>query len=208
MLTTTRSVRKRLDLDRPVEPDDIRECLEIALQAPSGSNQQSWQFVVVTDAGQRGALADVYRRSFEVYRSGASNSTRLFTEDPKRARDQRRLFESAEFLAENLHRVPCMVVPVLRGRCEKLTTAHQQAIYWAGIAPAMWSFMLAARERGIGSSLTTMHLRYEQEVADILGIPFDRYTQAALIPIAYTKGTDFRRGVRQPLDEILHWDRW
>jgi nitroreductase len=207
-LTTTRAVRKRLDFSRPVEFDVIRECLALALQAPSGSNKQSWHFVVLMDEARRCGVAEVYRKAFRDYEASPMNSGRLFADDPDRYAAQQRVFSSADYLAENLHRAPCLLLPLVKGRAEQLTSAHTQASYWASIIPAIWSFMLAARERGLGSSWTTMHLRYEREVAEILGIPFDDYTQAALIPVAYTLGTDFKAGPRQPLEGVLHRDTW
>jgi nitroreductase len=191
-----------------VDPALIKECLRVALQAPSGSNKQTWHFVAVTDAVKRAALADLYRRSFEIYRSSATNSARLFADSPERSAAGARVFDSAEHLAENLHRIPVLLIPVIAGRCEEKTTAHAQANYWAGIIPAVWSFMLAARERGLGTCWTSMHLRYEREAADILGIPADRFTQVALVPVAHTLGTSFREAPRQPLDEVLHVDGW
>ena len=208
VLTTTRAVRKRLDLDRPVGLDVIRECLQIALQAPSASNEQSWQFFVVTDPAKRLAVADVYRRAFVAYRENTLSSGRLQGGDAAHNATATRVFDSAAYLAEHLHEVPVLLLPLLRGRSETLTSARAQAVYWAGIIPATWSFMLAARERGLGTCWTTMHLRYEQEVADILGIPAHDYTQAALVPVAYTRGTDFRAGAREELDGVLHVDTW
>jgi nitroreductase len=208
VLTTTRAVRTRLDLKRSVEPDVIRRCLELALLAPSGSNKQSWHFLVVMDAERRAGIAEVYRKAFADYEASPMNSSRLFADDPARSAEQQKVFGSAAYLAENMHRVPCLLVPVVVGRAETMTNSHRQANFWAGIIPAMWSFMLAARERGLGSSLTTMHLRYENEVAAVLDIPMAEYTQAALIPVAYTIGTTFKPGPRQPLDEQLHLDRW
>lgn len=208
VLTTTRAVRKRLDLDRSVELEVIRECLELALQAPSGSNKQAWHFVVVTDHERRARIAEIYRKAFADYEASPLNSGRLFADDADRHAAQQKVFSSAAYLAQNMHRVPCLLVPVATGRVDQLTSSHRQANYWAGIIPAIWSFMLAARERGLGSSWTTMHLRYEHEVADVLGIPFAQYTQAALIPVAYTLGTEFRPGPRQPLEDVLHLNRW
>ena len=78
----------------------------------------------------------------------------------------------------------------------------------ASIVPATWSFMLAARARGLGTCWTTFHLAHEREAAELLGIPYEAATQAALIPVAYTKGTDFKPGPRKPLGEVIHWDRW
>jgi nitroreductase len=208
VLTTTRAVRRRLDFDRPVSREVVEECLEIAVQAPSGSNKQPWNFLVVGDQDTRNEIARFYRLSFEDYRTSPTNASQLFTHDPTRHRTQERVFSSAEYLAANLHRCPYLLIPVINGRCEELQSARQQAGFWGQIIPATWSFMLAARARGLGTAWTTMHLRYEAEIADILGIPFESFTQAALTPIAYTKGTDFRPASRRPLAEVVHWDRW
>ncbi|KQW44993.1 nitroreductase [Nocardioides sp. Root1257] len=208
LLTTTRAVRRRLDLDRPVPPAVIDECLGIALQAPSGSNMQSWHFVVVQDPETRSQVAGVYRRAFADYASRQATAVGPQTADRRRRSEQGRVFDSASYLADNLHRVPCLVIPIAEGRCTRLSTAHRQAIFWGSIIPAAWSFMLAARERGLGTSWTTMHLRYEEEVASVLGIPFDRFTQAALIPVAYSLGTSFKPGPRRSLDDVVHRDYW
>ena len=210
MLTTTRSVRKRLDLARPVEPEVIRECLELALQAPTGGNSQGWQFVVVTDPQQRKALADVYRKGWALYleyrMAGRAN-----LEGPASTSEGMatlgKVLRSAIYLAEHMHEVPVLIVPCIQGRTEGLSSTEQAGV-WGSILPAAWSFMLAARSRGLGSSWTTVHLYYEQEVAEILGIPYAKVTQAALIPVAYTLGTDFKPASRMPLDSVLHWDRW
>jgi nitroreductase len=143
VLTTTRAVRKRLDLDRPVEPEVIRDCLEIALQAPSGSNNQSWHFVVVMDEDRRAEVAAVYRKAFADYEAGPLNPARMPADDADQHAAQQRVFRSAAYLAQHLHRVPCLLVPVATGRVERLTSAHRQANYWAGIIPAVWSFMPA-----------------------------------------------------------------
>ncbi len=206
VLTTTRSVRKRLDFTRPVEPEVIRACLEIALQAPSGSNSQQWHFVVITDADKRLALAELYRKSFAVYRTkrAATSSQRT---DSSRPATQERISNSADYLAEHLHEVPVHLIPCITGRLEGLP-GNQQASVWGSILPATWSFMLAARARGLGTAWTTLHLPYEKEAAEVLGIPYDKITQAALIPLAYTLGTDFSPAAREPLDTVLHWDKW
>ncbi len=206
LLTTTRSVRKRLDFSRPVEPEVLRECLEIATQAPTGSNSQGWHFVIVTDAEKRQALADLYRRSFYRYRSaGATNNP--YADNPKRARTQERVANSADYLAEHFHEVPVHLIPCITGRLEGLSS-NRQASIWGSILPAVWSFMLAARARGLGTTWTTLHLAYEKDAAAVLGIPYDKITQAALIPVAYTTGTDFKPAPREPLDKILHWNAW
>lgn len=211
LLSTTRAVRKRLDLDRTVPEAVIRECLEIALQAPTGSNAQGWHFVVVTDEGKRAALADIYRRAFAMYPDMPFSAHNVHKDDPSMTQIQARIVSSAEYLAENLHRVPAMLIPCVAGRVDAvpppLGTLAQASIY-GSILPAVWSFMLAARARGLGTCWTTLHLWFEEEAAQLLGIPYAEITQCALIPVAYTKGTDFKPGPRKPLDGILHIDRW
>ena len=211
LLTTTRSVRKRLDFSRPVEPELIRECLEIALQAPTGGNRQGWQWVVVTDAEKRKALGDIYRKGWATYLSQPFNQPESFTtlqaRDPQRAQTLGRVFESSNYLAEHIHEAPALLVPCIRGRPEGPAT-ETQAGYWGSILPAVWSFMLAARLRGLGTSWTTVHLYYEREAADLLGIPYEKVAQAALVPIAYTLGDDFKPAGREPVEKVLHWDGW
>ncbi|GHO59385.1 nitroreductase family protein [Ktedonobacter robiniae] len=208
LLTTTRSVRKRLDFSRPIEPEILQECLEIALQAPTGSNMQSWHFVMVDDAQKKAALAELYRRSYKDYRQAtAATSGTAFANNPERGRVQERVGNSADYLAEHMHEVPVMLIPCFRGRTENLPSGIQASI-WGSILPAAWSFMLAARARGLGSAWTTLHLTYEKEAADILDIPYNKITQAALLPVAYTLGTDFKPAPREPLSKILHWNQW
>src|SRR5438105_9511433 len=208
LLTTTRSVRKRLDLSRPVEPEVIRECLELALQAPTGSNAQSWHFIVVTDPQQRQALATLYRKGAARYiEQIAPLLQQRAAPSEQEARTLARIFGSAQYLIDHLHEVPVHVIPCIQGR-----TDHQpiivQAGVWGSIMPAAWSFMLAARSRGLGTSLTIFHLFVEQEAAEVLGIPYEEVMQAALIPVAYTLGTDFKPAARKPLESVLHRDRW
>ncbi len=206
VLATTRSVRKRLDLSRPVEPELLRECLELALQAPSGSNSQRWHFVIVTDAQKRIALADLYRRSFAAYRQ-LSPAGRAAIDETPRAQTQKRVVDSADYLAAHLHEVPVFVIPCIQGRLDGQPSS-MQAGAWGSILPATWSFMLAARARGLGTVWTTLHLVFEREAAEVLGIPYEKITQAALIPVAHTLGTDFKPAPREPLDSVLHWDQW
>lgn len=209
LLTTTRAVRKRLDLTREVEPEIIRECMEIAVQAPTGSNSQQWHFVVVTDAEKRKALADLYKQSYTRYRAVSSASAKeALAARPQLAKIQERVVSSSDYLAEHLHEVPVHVIPCIRGRLEGASSVTQQAGTWGSILPAVWSFMLAARARGLGTAWTTLHLPYEKEAAQLLGIPYEEYTQAALIPVAYTLGTDFKPGPRKDLDRVLHWNNW
>ncbi|GAC1362600.1 MAG: nitroreductase family protein [Ktedonobacteraceae bacterium] len=208
LLTTTRAVRKRLDLTRAVEPEVIRECIEIAVQAPTGSNSQQWQFVVVTDAEKRKALADLYKQSYTRYRAASTaGAQEALAARPRLAKIQERVISSSDYLAEHLHEVPVHIIPCIRGRLEG-ATIPQQAGSWGSILPAVWSFMLAARARGLGTAWTTLHLPYEKEAAQLLGIPYEEYTQAALIPVAYTLGTDFKPGPRKELERVLHWNNW
>jgi nitroreductase len=204
LLSTTRSVRKRLDLSKPVPIELIRECIEIALQAPSGSNQQTWHWIVVTDPDQRAAIGAVYQRCFAAYAAAGGTDAQRHADDPERAATQRRIGESAAWLGDHMGDVPVLVLACIRSSD---LPAGNQAGLWGSILPAAWSYMLAARARGLGSAWTTMHLRYEDEVAALLGLPAD-IRQGALIPTAYYTGETFRPASRQPLDSVLHVDRW
>ncbi|HEX3786835.1 MAG TPA: nitroreductase family protein [Pseudonocardiaceae bacterium] len=204
LLTTTRSVRKRLDLQRPVPLDLIRECLEIALQAPSGSNTQTWQWIVVTDAEQRAALGELYRRAVEGYLASPHAAGKLFADDPDRGPVQQRIGGSVAYLGEHMGDAPVLLVPCIQA--SSLPAGNQSGL-WGSILPAVWSYMLAARARGLGTAWTTLHLTFEKEANEILGLPADIH-QAALIPTAYSIGTDFKPAHRQPLDDVLHLDRW
>jgi len=204
LLTTTRSVRKRLDFDKPVPREVLLECLDLALQAPTGSNSQGWQWVFVEDEDKKKAIADVYRIAATPY---------LEQEKPtySDSRDERtpKVVDSARFLNEHLHEVPVMLIPCLQGRPDG-APAGTSAGFWGSLLPATWSFMLALRSRGLGSAWTSLHLvgDGEKKVADILGIPFDKYSQGGLFPIAYTKGTDFKKAKRLPAEQLAHWDTW
>jgi len=204
LLTTTRSVRKRLDFERAVPLELVRECLDIALQAPSGSNRQTWHWVVVTDPAHRTAIGEFYRRSTADYLKGASFAGRLFADDATRAPVQARVGDSVAYLGEHMGDAPVLVIPCLT--VAELPVGSQAAL-WGSILPAAWSYMLAARARGLGTAWTTLHLKYEAEISELLGIPAD-VRQAALIPTAFSVGTDFKPAARQPLDEVLHVDRW
>lgn len=206
VLTTTRSVRKRLDFDTPVARETVEECLQIALQAPTGSNRQGWHWLVIEDADKKRAVAEVYRTNFEGYRTMPQPQ---YSGDDTRAERAHLVSESAGYLAANFERAPMLLIPCIWGRLDDASVA-QGASAWGSLLPAVWSFMLALRERGLGSAWTTIHLLNdgEHEVADILGIPYDKVTQAGLFPIAYTLGTEFRPAKREPLETILHWDEW
>lgn len=207
LLTTTRAVRKNLDLGRPVERSVLEECLAVAQQSPTGSNMQGWAFVVVTDAAKKKALADLYRQAMALYRTLPIAAPNLTFEDPARNALQQRITSSAEHLAEHLHEVPVHVIPCIRGRLENGPTVMAASAY-GSIIPAAWSFMLAARARGLGTCWTTLHLFHEEEAARILGIPYAEVTQVALIPVAYATKTTFKPGAREPLASMVHWEAW
>jgi len=207
LLTTTRTVRKRLDLTRPVEAEVIAECLQLAVQAPSAGTKQSWHFLVVTEPVQRQALAELYRKGWEANQAYIKQRTAAVALDEKQAPMYARIAASADYLLEHLHEVPVHVIPCIQGRSEHLPII-QQAGLWGSILPATWSFMLAARSRGLGTSLTSYHLFFEREAAEVLGIPYEQVMQTALLPVAYTLGDTFKPAVRKPLDEVLHWNRW
>jgi nitroreductase len=199
LLSTTRAVRRRLDLARPVDRELIRECLELAVQAPSSVNSQTWHFVVVTDEECRRALADIYRRAWSDYAAGASPAEPREGETPGQA--------SSRYLAQHLAEVPVQLVPCIEGRPEALS-AGDLAAFYGSIVQASWSFQLAARARGLGSVFTTYHLDYEREAAEVLGIPYDDVTQVGLLPVAHTDRTAFKPAGRRPLEDVVHWDRW
>lgn len=205
LLTTTRTVRKRLDLARPVPMELVRECLDIALQAPSGSNKQGWQWIVVTDPDLRARIGAIYGEVTRAYLASGASATSLYADDPDRARVQHRVGSSAAWLGEHMGEVPVHVIPCLRS--DSSLPAGNQAGMWGSILPAAWSYALAARARGLGTAWTTLHLQREAEVAQLLGIP-DGVHQAALIPTAYYTGETFKPAARVPLDEVLHVDGW
>lgn len=205
LLTTTRSVRKRLDFERDIDTDTVMQCIDLALQAPTGSNSQGWSFMMVRDAKKREAIADYYRQSFNLY---ANDPERRATYDDSdmRSAQMPRVVDSAVYLAENMHRAPLLVIGCIEGRAENEGVMAQAGMY-GSILPAAWSFMLALRARGMGTAWTTLHLMYEQEVAALLGIP-DEVTQAVLFPVAYFTGEDFKPAKRLPAAELVHWDAW
>ena len=207
LLTTTRAVRKRLDLDRPVEREVIDECLELAIQAPTGGNGQGWRWVVVTDQDKRNQLAEWYRESWNAVYGNNGPDAMAQGLDEERAAQQRRVYGSADFLANNLERVPVHVIPCIYGRIPEGMPAWMGASHLGSIIPAIWSFQLALRSRGLGSCYTTLHLGHSDDAAKMLGIP-DNVMQVALIPVAYTKGTDFKPALRRPASEITYWDTW
>jgi len=203
VLNTTRAVRKRIDFDRAVPRQVVMDCVEIAQQAPTGSNRQGWRWMFVEDPAKKQVIADHYRDIFYPYIGMVDpDSEDLPDRDAGGA-----ILSSAVHMARRLHEVPLMAIPVHTGRLEGADT-FQQASSWGSILPAVWSFLLALRERGIGSSWTTLHLPREREVAELLGIPYDDYTQVGMFPIGYTIGTDFKLAKRVPAEKFVHWDTW
>jgi nitroreductase len=203
LLCSTRSVRKRLDFSRPIEPELIERCIEIAIQSPTGSNMQGWAFVVVTDQDKRKALADYYRKGFELYAQMPRPER-----DAADLREQQmpRVVDSAMYLAEHMEKAPVFLIPCIEGRFENEPQFAQASMY-GSVLPAAWSFMLAARARGLGSAWTTIHLMFEKECGEILGIP-PSWTQTALLPVAWFTGEDFKPAKRIPAPEITYWEQW
>jgi nitroreductase len=213
LLSTTRAVRRRLDLTRPVEAALIEQCVALAQQAPNGGNSDNVHFVVVSDAGKKQAIADIYRRTAPTLARGRGRAGRDrpgADSDPQDVERYLRILRSAAFLYRHLHEVPVFVVPCIEphDRMVMVEPDGRGPGIWSSVLPAVWSFMLAARARGLGTVITEYHMPYEGEVAAILGIPYPDVLQAALIPVAYTVGTDFRLGPRGPVGNILHWDAW
>jgi nitroreductase len=204
MLTTTRTVRKRLDLERPVEREVVEACLELAFQAPNGSDQQTWGWVLVDDAGTRAEMARIYMAALQDHVNRPR--TRPSDARPPQTPKQERMTASVMHLMEHLHEVPVLLVPTFHGRPER-GTVFEQASRWGSIGPAIWSFMLALRLHGMGSAWTTLHLYREAEMGELLGIP-PTETQAGLFPVAYTIGTDFKPADRSASRERIHWNRW
>lgn len=202
LLATTRAVRKRLDTERAVPREVILECLQLATQAPTGSNRQTWRWIVIDDPAKKRGIADLYRRAGEDYFRSLGTSPTEFPDD-----QAERVFHSWRWLMDNLERIPTFVIPCVEGRVEADASLFRQTSVYGSIFPAVWSFQLALRSRGLGSTLTTLHLQYEAEAAALLGLP-ETIQQVALVPVAYTRGTDFKRAERPPVSTITHWNGW
>jgi nitroreductase len=208
LLTTTRAVRKRLDFSRPVDDELIRQCVAIAMQGPSGSNDMTMQFVVVKDAEKRRAIGEIYHQCFEIYKTlPGVYAGSIQRESAAEQAQQDRVTESALYLADHMGDAPAVVIGCTRGRADN-APAIRAASLMGNVLPGMWSFMLAARARGLGTAWTTLGLMMEREIADIVGIPFDDVQQACMSPLAHTIGTDFKPAVRPAPDTIIHWDTW
>lgn len=202
VLTTTRSVRRRLDLDRPVPESLVLDCLDLALQAPTGADSEDWRFVLIGDPEAKAAVGAEYRRVFD--RHVRPRLPALTGTGDAAGRRKARVYGGAEYLADNLGRAPWLVLVCAT---RPAPTPEVTASLYGSIFPAVWSFQLALRSRGLGSLLTTLHLREAAGMAALLGIP-DTVTQCALLPVAYTIGTAFRRAPRKPVAEVVFADRW
>jgi nitroreductase len=202
LLTTTRAVRRRLDLDRPVEREVVLDCLRVATQAPSGGNSQPWRWLVVDDPDLRAGLADLYRKGYGPYIEMQRAAVRAAGGD-----DDSPILRSSDYLAEHLHEVPVHVIPCLLTRLPERPSPADTAGFYGSILPAVWSFQLALRSRGLGSAFTTLHLHHEREAAEVLGIP-DTVTMTCLLPVAYTTGADFRPAERKPVEAVTYWNAW
>lgn len=196
LLSTTRAVRKRLDLTRPVPLEVVLECLDLAVQAPTGSNAQLWRWLIVTAPEVRAGLAELYRHRPATLVRPAGTVAPDVPDTPQ----QHRVGESSEYLKAHIHEVPVLVVPCIQN-------AGGAAGWPPSIYPAVWSFLLALRSRGLGSVITTEHLWRKEEAAALLGVP-DGYVQACLLPVAYYTGDDFKPAARRPLSEVTYLDHW
>ncbi len=201
LLSTTRAVRRRLDLSRPVEREVVLDCIRLSQQAPTGSNLQGWRWVVVEDADKRAALARLYEQGASEYLAQAREQ--LSGTD----RQTQRVYDSALWLLQHLAEVPLHVIPCIEARLAEAASNFEAASLYGSIFPAVWSFQLALRSRGLGSTLTTLHLCREREAAALLGIP-DGVSQVALLPVAYTRGTRFAPASRPPARDITFWNGW
>lgn len=198
LLSTTRAVRRRLDFTRPVARATLLECIRLSQQAPTGTNLQHWRWLVVDDPEQKQRLGALYARGIPLLDESAKTAP-----DPYTAR----VYRDARDFAERLGEAPALVVPCLAGRLPKGAPHVVATTYFASIYPAVWSFQLALRSRGLGSVLTTMHLAFEDESREILGLPEDM-AQMAMLPVAYTLGIDFKPAKRPPPETITHFNRW
>ena len=209
LLSTTRAVRKRLDFDRPVPDELVRECVDLAMQSPSGSNNMTMQFVVVRDEAKRKVIGEIYRQCYSIYQSMDGVYIRSIDKgDDSANAQQQRSADSADYLGDHMGDAPVLVIGCTEGARADGMPGMMVSSVMGNVLPAMWSFMLAARARGLGTAWTTVHLMMEQQVADFLGIPFDTVQQVCLSPLAFTKGTDFKPAKRPPADSIIHWDAW
>lgn len=209
LLTTTRAVRKRLDFDREVPRELLVECVRAAMQSPSGSNNPTMQFLIVTDRAKIAAIGELYAQAWGIYSSldGVFIGS-IRKEGEAEQAQQDRSTDSAAYLAGRMGEVPVMVIACHNaGRLDGAPGSMSAAVA-GNVLPAMWSFMLKARTLGLGTAWTTLHLFMEQQVAEICGIPYDSVQQMVLTPVAFTKGTEFKPALRPDPETIIHWDTW
>jgi nitroreductase len=200
VLSTTRSVRKRLDLSRPVPRAVIEECLELALQAPNGSNRNNWRWILVDDPAVIAKIGAMYKDVMD----GIIEAKRA---EQSSIPGSGHVLDSGFNFASRIGAVPALLIPLMKGRADG-QTVPEQAGMWGSIVQAVWSFFLALRERGLGSVWTSISLYREREIAELLGIPFEKHTQVGLFPIAYTVGTDFKKAWRKPVSEVLTYNKY
>jgi len=208
LLMTTRAVRKRLDFSRPVNDDVLRECVAAAMQSPSGSNVMSMQFVIVRDVEKRSAIGEIYRQCYEQYKTMPWYAGAVSKESVAEQSQQTRVARSADYLGEHMGDAPALVIACNASVRTDGLPGQAAAALLANVMPAMWSFMLAARARGLGTAWTTVHLAMEEQVAELVGIPYATVQQVCLSPVAYTIGTEFKPAMRPEPDTIIHWDQW
>lgn len=205
LLTTTRSARKSLDLDAPVDRGEIRDCLRIGLQAANGTNAQSWRWLFVFDPALRERIAGLYRDAY-LSRVGG----RMVAHLVPAGTPESRLMASTEWLVEKIAKVPLLVIPCFEPympRVEGDESFHRATLY-GSIFPAVWNFQLALHARGYGTCITTLHLFREQQVGELLGIP-DPYVQGCLVPVGRLRaGRTFRPAPRRPVEEVTAVDGW
>lgn len=207
VLTTTRSVRKRLDLGKPVSRDVVEQCLDMAFQAPNGSNLNTWKWVLVDDPEKIARIGELYRQSMEDHIATLGDATGASYAGADIPNFDG-ISDSVAHLCEHMGEVPVIAFPLMAGRAEKATRLFDQAGMWGSILQSVWSFFLALRTKGMASAWTTVHLYREQEFAELLGIPYKKYTQVGLFPVAYTIGTDFKKAWRKPVQEVVSWNQF
>ena len=207
VLTATRNVRKRLDLTREVPRQVIEDCARVAMQAPIACNGFYPHFVVVADPAKRAAIAPIYKRSWDLHLPMPISVPNLHFDDPRHEAQQPRVTVSATYLAEHVADVPALVIPCISPRVDGMPM-WIQACLWGSVLPQAWSFMLAARARGLASAWTQIHIQFEEEVAAILGINYAEVQQAAMIAVAYPLGEHFTPAYREPIEKFMHWDAW
>ncbi len=199
VLTTTRTVRRRLDLTRTVDLDVVLECLDLALQAPTGGDRQRWRWIVVTDATTKSGIQRIYHAAL-TEASGGRRPTAAAGSDG-------RMLDGAWHLATHLDQVPVIIVACITGRLTPDSTQAQAAALYGSIYPAVWSLQLALRSRELVSAMTTVHIERHRSMAELLGIP-DHVTQAALVPVAHLMGDDLQPARRRPVREVAFLDHW